>query len=593
MSISGLTRSTITLLVMGMLFFNCEDDDTTQNNSPVASYKLSATILKVDEVITVVDSSYDIDGDPIRGLWYFGDGRTSSDTIIKLSYESEGEYVLSRVVSDGPLTDSTARRLTVIKGSNPTNMLPVISFDLSISNQINDSSFYVGSRLVFENTSTDIDGEIKSIVWNFNNGVSSTDEIISFNAEIRGELLGSLEITDDQGNSVDTTFQFQVVGIDFEDWKEGWLDIHHINTGRGDATFFIFPDGTTMLFDAGDKYAPGNSNPDFPVHPNNSRRPGYWIVDYIKKMTAHFREPAIDYAVISHFHGDHFGKINDRSPRSSFGGYELSGITEVGDLIPINYIVDRGYPTYDFPVDLKSDRESIDNYADFLDYHIENSGLQPLEFQVGSKSQIVQLRNPALGSAFHVQNVYANGQVWTGIENEFRELNFDPPLVNENGDWNGNSLSISLLVNYGSFSYFTGGDIEGEDNWPGYDIESELIEVLSNVDALSLNHHGFPDASNSNFLAALNPQVTLQQASSDSHINGEVLTRIESNTSADVFTSNMRSFFSNSLGLRYASTKGHQLVRVYDNGEKFKVIILNDHSENLSAIKEFGPYQSM
>jgi hypothetical protein len=35
-------------------------------------------------------------------------------------------------------------------------------------------------------------------------------------------------------------------------WEEGMLDIHHINTGRGDAAFFIFPDATTLLLDAGD-----------------------------------------------------------------------------------------------------------------------------------------------------------------------------------------------------------------------------------------------------------------------------------------------------------------------------------------------------
>ena len=34
-------------------------------------------------------------------------------------------------------------------------------------------------------------------------------------------------------------------------WQEGFLDIHHINTGAGDSTFFVFPDGTTMLLDAG------------------------------------------------------------------------------------------------------------------------------------------------------------------------------------------------------------------------------------------------------------------------------------------------------------------------------------------------------
>ena len=34
-------------------------------------------------------------------------------------------------------------------------------------------------------------------------------------------------------------------------WTRGTLDIHQLSTGRGNAAFFIFPDGTTMLFDAG------------------------------------------------------------------------------------------------------------------------------------------------------------------------------------------------------------------------------------------------------------------------------------------------------------------------------------------------------
>lgn len=28
-------------------------------------------------------------------------------------------------------------------------------------------------------------------------------------------------------------------------WSPGTLDIHHINTGQGNATFFVLPDGTT------------------------------------------------------------------------------------------------------------------------------------------------------------------------------------------------------------------------------------------------------------------------------------------------------------------------------------------------------------
>ena len=35
-------------------------------------------------------------------------------------------------------------------------------------------------------------------------------------------------------------------------WVPGTLDIHQIVTGRGNAAFMMFPDGTTLLLDAGD-----------------------------------------------------------------------------------------------------------------------------------------------------------------------------------------------------------------------------------------------------------------------------------------------------------------------------------------------------
>lgn len=53
-------------------------------------------------------------------------------------------------------------------------------------------------------------------------------------------------------------------------WTPGTLDIHQISTGRGNAAFFILPDGTTMLVDAG---AAGDGIPQTDPHPDASRRP--------------------------------------------------------------------------------------------------------------------------------------------------------------------------------------------------------------------------------------------------------------------------------------------------------------------------------
>ena len=37
-----------------------------------------------------------------------------------------------------------------------------------------------------------------------------------------------------------------VAGTPLPPWQEGCLDIHAINSGRGECTFFILPDGTTL-----------------------------------------------------------------------------------------------------------------------------------------------------------------------------------------------------------------------------------------------------------------------------------------------------------------------------------------------------------
>src|ERR1700755_2777160 len=105
------------------------------------------------------------------------------------------------------------------------------------------------------------------------------------------------------------TAQIAEIGKPLPAWQEGYLDLHHINTGRGNASFYIFPDGTTMLFDAGE-LDPTNprtlSRRNTAIRPNGSKHPFEWIVHYIKSVSPLKEKAIIDYAVISHFHDDHF-----------------------------------------------------------------------------------------------------------------------------------------------------------------------------------------------------------------------------------------------------------------------------------------------
>ena len=73
-------------------------------------------------------------------------------------------------------------------------------------------------------------------------------------------------------------------------WQEGYMDIHTIATGRGDATFIVMPDGTTLMIDAGD-----NGKVKDKQHPDNSKRAGEWQSIYMKHFMKGFKKRKTQY----------------------------------------------------------------------------------------------------------------------------------------------------------------------------------------------------------------------------------------------------------------------------------------------------------
>ena len=184
-------------------------------------------------------------------------------------------------------------------------------------------------------------------------------------------------------------------------WTEGFLDIHHISTGRGNATYIVMPDGTTLLVDAGEAdpqfIASVAPLQPFPARPDATHSAGYWIADYIRRFAPSGRPVVLDYALITHFHTDHMGTVSPSSPMSSTGAYRLAGITEVADLIPIETLVDRAAPDYDIPVDLHTctegnDGRSLANYFDMVAFRKQH-GQAVIGLRPGSLDQL-SLRQP-------------------------------------------------------------------------------------------------------------------------------------------------------------------------------------------------------
>ena len=387
-----------------------------------------------------------------------------------------------------------------------------------------------------------------------------------------------------------------IIGKQLPAWKEGNLDIHAINTGRGESTLLIFPDGTTMLIDAsGSLISATDSIPPPPQKPNDAVSPGTAIANYAK----HFIKPAsnrLNYMMISHFHADHMGGYDDTLPMHSSNSFRLSGITEVGAKIKVDQILDRGYPTYDYPKSLMSDTKMV-NYIKFIDWAKANYHLTAEKFAVGKNDQIVLKQNPGKYANFSVRNVLGNGEVWDGKGNgSVNMLPSKKELIA--GSYPENILSIGFVLAYGKFNYFTAGDLQFNDSdkhaWK--DMEAPLAKVVSPVEVMKANHHGTSQTNGDALLTKLKPQVLLSHTWRDVQPNPATMARVyAANSDSQIFTTNMSDANKVRLGGlidKMKNLSGHIVVRVQPGGDQYSVYVLDDNNEAYIVTKVFGPYKS-
>jgi beta-lactamase superfamily II metal-dependent hydrolase len=383
-------------------------------------------------------------------------------------------------------------------------------------------------------------------------------------------------------------------------WTPGNLDIHHLATGQGNSTFFVLPDGTTMLLDAGDPRPPGQPLIATP-YPDASRSAGEWIARYVTRMAPVGRDLEIDYALVTHFHADHMGFISEQSPAAAHGDYRLAGITDVAERVPIRRVIDRGWPDYDYPEPL--DNPSIANYRQFLESRKQTDGLDIERFAVGRSDQVRLLRDPAAFPSFEVRNLHANGDVWTGTGDDV--VRMVPPLETvAREDWpTENHSSLAFLLRYGAFSYYTGGDLQGvpPDGYPSWhDQETPIARAIGGpVDVAVIGHHGSIEPANAFFLATLRPRVNIIQAWSKTHPAPVVLKRLLNRRiypgERDIFVLEFRDETKAAIGGRaeqVASDHGHVVVRVAPGGGSYQVFVLENRTESHAVLSTHGPYPS-
>ncbi len=310
-------------------------------------------------------------------------------------------------------------------------------------------------------------------------------------------------------------------------WRPGLLDIHHISTGRGNATFIVTPGGNTMLIDAGeldpanfDRFAPLELGAE---RPRLGAGAGRTIARYIARHAPAGAAPRIDQALITHYHDDHVGAPHAGAPKATDGDYRLTGISAVSAAVPIGRLLDRGDQG-----GVASEGQDA-TYCNYLAFTLAAArrGVIRETLQAGSGQQIPSEASSG-GTPFSVRVVKAGRWLWTGQGDAATPLVSAEDLA-RSGRSAENALSVAILLDYGRFKYFSGGDNSGlgRPEHPAWqDVETPLAKVVGPVEAMTLNHHGNRDANNSALLEALRPKVIVQQCWTSDQPGQEVVQRL-------------------------------------------------------------------
>lgn len=390
------------------------------------------------------------------------------------------------------------------------------------------------------------------------------------------------------------------VGEPYRGWKSGELDIHHIYTGRGEANLYIFPDATTMLVDAGDHQA---KVPMTDPKPDLSRRGGEWVARYIERVNPHGTE--VDYFMLSHFHDDHMGSAALDVPVTQGRGedYKLVGVADVGETIRFKQFFDRGYPNYNYPVEVGRNIH-FNNYYNFINYHKKEFGATQEPFKVGALNQIAMKHNAQKYSdIFSIRNIAANGEVWSGEgDKTIRYYDLNPDNTSSSG--NENTKSIAFRIDYGQFSYFAGGDIAGSvKNADGeyINIEAKAGEACGEVDVCKCNHHAYLDAMHPDFLRNVKAKAYIDAVWDQYHTQPEIIERM---LSQDIYQGE-RMFYTQYIVEKarkeHADKEwmkgvcpydGHIVIKAYDEGRKFKIYRLSAEDEEMIVQAIYGPFDA-
>ena len=229
------------------------------------------------------------------------------------------------------------------------------------------------------------------------------------------------------------------------------LDIYFLDMEGGASTLIVTPMGQSILIDTGSLY---------PAHRDATR---------ILQACSDAGLTQIDYLITTHFDYDHYGAIK-----------------EVSDNIKVLNYMDNGSVVGSRTEDILYQQATGGNAKTLI------------------PGDDIPLTNDATGGIAPLSlHCVASGKVVEGFRGDI-----DAPVEGfefHSPDTGENAKSIALVLKYGSFKFFAGGDIT-------WNVEHHLAypnNVIGAIDLYQISHHGLDLSNNPLFLEALSPKVCI------------------------------------------------------------------------------------